>query len=261
MKTCHKCGAYVEDKAQFCPECGATIVKSYGNLSLKPEVEVKKKGNPMGTTVSTGSGLTNILRAEDNGDLDESFFGGGPVSFTDPYANDNYVAKQKKDYSTIKTLIKLIILVAVIYAGYFIIHDVILSRKDVSSYEEAFEIYVQAVNEQDSAALKEIMVPYINDRSGEIAEQLAQMKNVQFTKWEIVSAEPFTETETKALQQEITLNGKSFGIQRVYHVKVNFYGTVNGEKRGAENVEMVFVKGDNKWFFDPTTYDNSTFTQ
>lgn len=261
MKTCHKCGAYVEDKAQYCPECGATIVKSYGNLSLKEEVEVKKKGNPMGTTVSTGSGLTDILRAEDHGDLDESFYGGGPVTFTDPYANDDYVAKEKTDFSAVKTLIKLIILAAIIYAGYYVIHDVILARKDVTSYEEAFEIYVEAVNEQDSNALKEIMAPYINDRLGEVEYQLEQMEGVEFTEWEIVSAEEFTETEEKALQQEITLNGKSFGIQRAYHIKANFYGTVDGSKRGAENVDMVFIKGDNKWFFDPSDYDNSTFTQ
>ena len=51
------------------------MITSGGSLSLKTEEPVKKKsGNRMGTTVSTGSGLTDILRREDDeyDDVDDS---------------------------------------------------------------------------------------------------------------------------------------------------------------------------------------------
>ncbi len=260
MKTCEKCGALVEDGAQYCLECGASVIKIQSSLSLKANQEVKKKGNPMGTTISTGSGLTDILRAEDNGDLDESFYGGGPVTFTDPYANDDYVAKKKKDYSVPKTIFKLILLCAVVYLAYYVVTNVILNDKSNDSYEAAFEIYVECINEQDAAELTKLMAPYLNDRSALANELIADMEGVELKDCEITDAVQFDVNQEKALQQTITLSGKSFGVQKAYTLKVTFNGTVNGEARKIENVEMVFVKGDHEWYFDPTSYSNPVFT-
>ena len=32
------------------------------------------------------------------------------------------------------------------------------------------------------------------------------------------------------------------------------------KQRMIENIEMVFVKGDHKWYLDPTSYENPVFT-
>lgn len=260
MRACHKCGAYIDDKAQYCPECGATNVKSSGSLSLKAQEEVKKKGNPMGTTLGTGSGFTDILRAEDNGELDDSYFGGGPVSFTDPYANDDYVAKKKKDYSAPKTIFKILLLCAVAYLVYYVVTNVIFAEDKASTYEAVFENYIEAVNDKDASAMQDIIAPYIIDR-GDVAKELVdEMEGVEFTDCEITEAIAFDDNQEKALQQTITLTGKSFGVQKAYTVKVTFKGTVNGQDRMIENIEMVFVKGDHKWYLDPTSYENPVFT-
>ena len=214
----------------------------------------------MGTTLGTGSGFTDILRAEDNGELDDSYFGGGPVSFTDPYANDDYVAKKKKDYSAPKTIFKILLLCAVAYLVYYVVTNVIFAEDKASTYEAVFENYIEAVNDKDASAMQDIIAPYIIDR-GDVAKELVdEMEGVEFTDCEITESIAFDDNQEKALQQTITLTGKSFGVQKAYTVKVTFKGTVNGQDRMIENIEMVFVKGDHKWYLDPTSYENPVFT-
>ena len=134
MKTCHVCGAQVDDKELICPDCGATVVGNTGGFALKPQEPQKKKksSNPMGMTVSTGSGLTDLLRAEDEDvEVEDDLRGGSiPLTYAQNVIDDDAAYKEKKLKQKQKKLIaRAIVIIAICIFAFIIISGYLNQRR------------------------------------------------------------------------------------------------------------------------------------
>ncbi len=262
MKTCHVCGCEVDDRELICPDCGATVVKHSGSLSIKAEEEVKKKLNPMGTTVSTGSGLTDILRNEsefDKVDVDDDFFGGSiPLSMAKTVVEDD--GKKKSDVGKVlSTVVKILLFVAIAYGIYWFITNVAMNRDVVESPEEAVSIYVSAVNDSDVDKMTKIIPSYLNDPKAPAENILEGLKNVNIERFDIIATTELESEEITALQEQIKLaTTKTANIQEAVLVRVRFYGTTlndSGQRieKNAE-VELNFIKVKDNWLLETESY-------
>ena len=220
MKICHVCGCEVEDRELVCPDCGATVVKHSGSLSIKAQEETKKKLNPMGMTVSTGSGLTDILRNEsefDNADVDDDYFGGSiPLGMAKTVIEDD--GRKKSDTGkVIGKVIKILCIIALLYGAYWVVVNVFLNRDVIESHEEAIDIYVEAINDADVEKMEKVMPSYLNDPSLPAAN-----------------------------------------IKGAVAVQVRFYGTTfNASGQSVEKngeVELVFIKIKDNWLLETESY-------
>lgn len=262
MKTCHVCGCEVDDRELTCPDCGATVVKHSGTLSIKSQEETKRKLNPMGMTVSTGSGLTDILRNEsefDNVDVDDDFFGGSiPLNMTKNVIEDD--GKKKSDVGKVfGKVFKLIFIVALLYGAYWLVVNVFLNRDVVESYEEAIEIYVEAVNEADEDTMLKIMPSYLNDPSAPAKLILSELQNVTISRYDIIKVTELSSSEIISIQDQIKLaTTKTANIREAVTVKVRFYGTTKNaagqdvQKNGE--VDLIFIKVKDNWLLETESY-------
>ncbi|MBE5944615.1 MAG: hypothetical protein E7258_06815 [Lachnospiraceae bacterium] len=269
MKTCRVCGAYVDDREWNCPECGASMITSSGTLSLKATAPEKKRGgggNRMGTTVSTGSGLTDILRAEDDeygdSDYDYGFNGGSiPLSFSKNIIEEEEERKKaKKHRQLVSSIFKLVFLVAIVIAGYLYVTKVILKDRGANTYKDLVSIYVDAVNEDDQSLMLTIVPEFISYRSDEAAELVEELDGITINSFNIKNAEAISSTDIALLIDQIKLEtGKNANINEGYILDVEFTG--KGEdginKKVATVMEVYRVK--DKWFLYPMDFEAPVF--
>ncbi len=262
MKTCHVCGCEVDDRELICPDCGATVVKHSGSLSIKSEEEIKKKLNPMGMTVSTGSGLTDILRNEsefDKVDVDDDYFGGSiPLSMAKTVIDDG--GKKKSDAGkVIGTVVKILLFAALAYGIYWFVVNVVMNRDIVEDPEEAVSVYVSAVNDADADKMLKIIPSYLNDPRTPAENILEELKNVNISRYDIITVTELTSDEITSLQEDIKLaTTKTANIKEAVTVRVRFYGTTLNDsgqtvEKNAE-VELVFINVKDNWLLETESY-------
>lgn len=263
MKTCHECGALVEDNELICPECGATVVKRTEGFSLKEQEPVKKRTNPMGTPVSTGSGLTDILRGEDDGYVDDEGFGGGsiPMSMTRTDIHGDYSPK-KKSGSLIGLIVKFVLLIAVIYGIYALVTHVTNKQEGATKAEQVLDYYVEAINEVDKDKLLLIIPPYITTNIDYAETMLDSMRNIHYDTYDILSVTQCDDSDIIGYQDTIKLQtGKTANIKEACVVSVRLDGTTLNSAGVKVNkhveTEMTYIKIRSRWYLYIDTKDFS----
>lgn len=265
MKTCHVCGTMVEDKELICPECGATVVKATSGMSLKTETETKKKvGVSTGTTIGTGSGYTDILRTEED-DLgyDSEDFGGGsiPTNYVKTIIEDDGEHKSKKDTRFIKLLFKILFVCAAAFVGYLVITKIFLkTEKGAKSYQDVLDTYVEAVNDQDAAKMKQIVPKYVTEKSDEAESWLKDVEGVAITSYNIKKTEELGQQDIGFLEEDIKAStSKTAYIKECVLAEVDITAsyTQNGlEVQKSGKAYMTFIKIEGFWYM---YYDGYTF--
>lgn len=266
MRTCRVCGAMVDDKEWNCPECGATMISSGGSLSLKSEEPVKKKtGNRMGTTVSTGSGLTDILRGDDvdNGAEDDSvIMGSMPTSLSKNIIDEEEARKKAKaNRQLISNIFKVVFIAACAFLVYLFVTKFVMKVKGAETCEDLVNIYMDAVNEGDAQLMKTIVPEFLNNRLDEAEFLIEDMEGAQFSSCVIKDKETITQAQMDILTDEIKLNtGKNANLNEGYYLEVEFTGTnKNGlEIKAVAEMEVYRVK--NYWYLYVDTYENRAFS-
>ena len=264
MKKCPMCGIEVDDHASECPECGCPIADTSG-FSLKSGAATKKKAtNPMGKSMSSGTGLTDILREGDEAydDYDESSIGGSiPLSLTRLDIEGDYSAK--KSGKAGKIIIRLILLVALAAGAYFIVTHYLI-RDKAKSYEEALEYYVQAINNVDEDKMQIIIPPYIKDDESMAEDYIDNMKILHINGYNTRNVEKLTDSDIDNLIQSVKLEtGKTAKIKEGYRVDLELKVTVTGDSSQYANgssflikktVEFIRIK--DSWYLQINSYDN-----
>lgn len=258
MKTCRVCGAFVEDKEFHCPECGADMVQSSGKLSLKatPERKEKTNANPMGQSMATGSGLTDILRsgaAEEGADEEEidEFYGASiPTSMAKTTIDEDYSSK-KKNRKIVSKIIKLVILLAAAYGVYFLVTNVILKEKEKGALtsEEAMEILVDGINSKDPDKLEKIIPPYIKETTEEAQYIIDMFDGAEITDYRITNSEKFTPGDLTRLKDEIKLSlNKAINPSDGATLNVSYRLNKDGKLMQSE-AGFIFFKSEGEWYF------------
>lgn len=271
MKTCHVCGAQVDDKELICPDCGATVVGSTGGFALKPQEPQKKKksSNPMGMTVSTGSGLTDLLRAEDEDVEVEDDLGGGsiPLAYAQNVIDDDAEYKEKRLKQKQKKLItRAIIIIALCVFAFILVSGYLKQKKGADTPDALMDIYVEAVNDGDVDKMASIMPAYLDEQT-EAQKLIDDMKGAHINTCEVVRAVELSQNEMEQLQDSIKYQtGKTANIKGATLVTVRMSGTAD---RGGSNVTVntefdiqlvKLKKGIGEYYFiHMDTYDNPDF--
>lgn len=263
MKTCKVCGAMVDDKEWNCPECGATMITSGGTFSLKQgEEHAKRKADhTLGTMVSTGSGLTDILRAEDDVDDSPTIMGSVPISLSQNHIDEEEVRRKAKVHrQLIGNIIKIAFVLAVAFAIYLYITKVILAPKGADDYEKVVDTFVEAVKDDDTNLMKSIMPHFVSDRNEATADMMEEMSGVTISSYNIVSSSAIADANIDIFNDDIKLEtGKIANISQGYTLEVEFAGTGKSGKNMNKVVTMEVYRVNNLWFLYPGTFDTSAF--
>lgn len=265
MKKCPMCGIEVDDHASECPECGCPIADTSG-FSLKSGTDTKRKSmNPMGKSMSSGTGLTDILRegddAYDDYDDDNAIGGSIPLSLSRLDIEGDYSAKKKGKLG--KIIIRLILLAALAAGAYYIVTHYLI-RDKAKSYEEALEYYVQAINNCDEEKMQIIIPPYIKDNESMAADYIDNMKILHINGYNTRNIEKMTDSAIDNLTQSIKLEtGKTAKIEEGYSVDLELKVTVTADSSQYANgssflikktVEFIRIK--DSWYLQINSYDN-----
>ncbi|MDD6328124.1 MAG: hypothetical protein Q4D54_02085 [Eubacteriales bacterium] len=268
MKTCHVCGCEVDDKELVCPDCGATVVIATSGLSLKAETEKRKSGNPMGQTIGTGSGYTDILRAEDDEvyDAEDDPFHGGsiPTSFAKTHIEDGEYKKKKNRARIIGNIIKVVFVLALAFGIYLFVTKVVLKKEGVDNVDDAIDVFVEAVNAKDKSKLKEIMPPYYNQLE-EAEYCIERMDSVTISGNKVVNRNTIDRIELDQIQEMLKAE-KNRMVYLEDGCKVTFAmnGTVVKKNGGTDfnfagEVTLQFFELKGKWYLDTDSIDYSFF--
>ena len=266
MKTCHVCGCLVEDKDLICPVCGATVVMATSGLSLKNEEPAKKRTTPVGPSISNGSGLTDILRVDDDDVVEEDPFHGGsiPISMAKNVIEEEERKKKKKIGKTVGTIVKILLIAAAAFGVYWLVVNVFMKKEGAFSYEDAMDMYVEAVNDKDVAKMKQLVPDYMSYPEDTAQEWIDNMNGTEITSYKIIRTEEIGSTDLSLIQEDVKLDkNKTADIREGITLTVEFRANVTSTSgsvvsKGGE-IEMDFIRLSDRWYFYPDTYDLTVF--
>lgn len=263
MKKCPMCGIEVEDHASECPECGCPIADTSG-FSLKSAPSgSKKSGNPMGKSISTGSGLTDLLREGDDAydDFDDTSYGGSiPLNLM---RNDVEDYKGKKKSKIGKILFRIILIAALAYGAYYLVVNVFMTKK-ARSYKEAVDFYVEGINDSDVDTMKAIIPPYVDDREEKAQKIIDSFNAVHIDDYNIKNVESISKFDIEQLQDAIKLStGKtarikeacSFDVEMTINVTGNSIKYESGSKFKVTS-HMEYININDKWYLQIDSYEH-----
>lgn len=263
MKVCHSCGTEVKDKELVCPVCGATVVKSTGDFSLKAveETKKKKKGNPMGTHVSTGSGLTDILKGDDSGYLvDEEDFRGGsiPTSYSKTDVDELGIKETKSSY--IKYVILLVIVLAVGFFVYNMYSTYKANKRGKDSYEGVIEDYVLITNNRNKETFDNLMPKYMEMDKATASSLYKSITNIKIVANSLAEVSHLNSSEISELQELIKMASvKTAAIQDAVTVNVKIDAEVKNAAGGtitkSSEIKLTIICVRDRWFLEPYSSD------
>lgn len=266
MKICHMCGCEVEDKDLICPDCGATVVKATMGLSLKAEQEKHKTVTTMGKTIGSGSGYTDILRAEEDDVAEDDPFRGGsiPASMARNFIEEEERKKKQKHTRTVKTIIKVVVFLAIVIGAILFVTKVLLKKKGVESATDAIDVFVEAINDNDAGKLKQIMLPYYN-QSEEAQDMIDMLSNVTITSNKVVSHEDISRVELDLYQQQLKAEKDRMvdihdGVTYVLELRgTTVKADTNVEIEFGGEIELQFFKIKGLWYLNTDELDYDFF--
>lgn len=258
MKVCHSCGTKVDDKELICPVCKQTVVVTHGELSLKPVEEKKqKKTNPMGTHISSGSGLTDILRSDDSSMLDDGDLYGG--SLPSSYARteiDSFTEKKRKIHVG-KYLFFAIIIIAICFFVFTLYKDYNEVKRGADSYEAVVKNYTDAYINKDEKLFDDMMPLYMDFDKNMVSDIYEQNITTKFISFNIEEVSHLDTGEIVVLQDDVKIStSKTVAIQEAVRTKVAFEAEVMKKSTGTyiKNVDegiFVMIKVRDRWYLDP----------
>lgn len=264
MKKCPMCGTSVDEHASECPECGCPIADTSG-FSLKSSPGgSKKSGNPMGKSISTGSGLTDLLREGDDAydDFDDtsSPYGSIPISLSKTDVGDLNIKKKSK---VGKYIFRIILIAALGFGIYYLITNVLLTDK-AKSYNQALDYFVEAINEDDVKKMEIIMPPYLDKNSSQAEDYLENLGILHVNSYNVRDLNELSESEIDNLQESIKLEtGKTARIKEGYSMTVDLKVTVEGDSsryvKGSSfmiSSYMEFINIKDNWYLQIKSYEN-----
>ena len=248
MKFCQMCGCEVEEGVSVCPECGNRIADTSA-FSLRAREVKKKASNPMGTTVSTGSGLTDILRGEDDEDVDESFgsiSGSMPVSLSMTQIDGDYSSKKNRRVG--KMIFRLFLLAALAAGIYFFVVHIILANSKARSYNEAIKFIQESINDNDVDKMMKVIPPFMTDPETDAKDFIDSMGSVYIDDYDTKDLVEYDKDQKEALQDAIKLQtSKTSRILEAYDMTVDFKTEIGGSTSHIE-MPMTFVNIADKWY-------------
>jgi hypothetical protein len=251
MRKCHVCGLEVDDRTYICPDCGAEIVGSSGGLTLKPKEDDKKKktGASLGTTVSTGSGLTDILRGEDG---DSEIMGSLPNAVS--YDLTDYESNKKARIHPGKVIFRLICIAVLALGIYMLVTRVLLKKDGPESYQEALDTYIEAINEQDQTKMEFVT---------QASKKLEELNGVHIDEYSVEDKYFLTSSEISKLQDDIKYaTSRTANMSDAVNVKLKVSGTLGnyakaGAKTGEITVQIVCIR--DSWYVLLDEYEDIKF--
>lgn len=259
MKECRSCGTQVEDKEYICPCCGAEVLMK-SNLSLKAaDPAKKKKDSSMGTFVSTGSGLTELLKREDGTDFnsyeEESGVLYGSMPLNSHIDEEDYSSKKKNNSAVYKAIFKLLLLAAAAFGIYMLLTKVIFKETGAKSYEQAIDIYIEALNNQDKEKMTEISTKYNGTASENAEKLLSGTENIHISDYTINQKVDYTREDIKGIQDSIKMDtGKTVNFRSGATFQIKFKATVDGTSKNYVQ-ELDIVKIDDKYYIRTDNYE------
>lgn len=261
MRRCHQCGLEVKDEIYICPDCGAEIVGSTGGLSLKVDETVKKKSSAsLGTTIGSGSGYTAILK---NDEEDDQYAGdiSTPVFYD---ASDLEITKKKhKKIPVFSILLKLIFIGIIAFGLYSVFAKIFFGKEGPKSYEQAIDIYIEAINESDVDKMMKVTAPFYNDRKLEAEDEIKEMEGIHIDSYKIEDVKYMDSNKISRIQDAIKYqSNKTANIHNAVELKLRVDGKlghlcVSGAKNGVITVQVINVK--NGWYVVLDKYDDIDF--
>lgn len=259
------CGCEVDDYVLVCPDCGATVVKATAGLSLKAEAEKHKTTASLGKTIGSGSGYTDILRAEDDDTPEDDPFKGGsmPASMARNFIEEEARKKKQKHGRVIKGIIKFAFFVALVALVYLFVTKVVLKKNGVDTPEKAIEVFVESINNGDATALSKIMLPYYYQ--GEEAEDMIQaFSGVKISGNRVVGHKDNSRFELDSYQEDLKAEKNKMvdihdGVTYTIEVRGTTTLKTGSERDFGGEVELQFFKIKGNWYLNTDDFNYEFF--